>query len=356
MGGGGGWVGGGGGGGGGRVGGRGGGGGGGGGGGVERWRPMWGDAEYGYRIKHLRQRLASEPDKPLLVMLGSSRVGNGFEADDLPPPDATVANAPIVFNMSMAGGTHVVELFMLHRLLALGIHPRYVVIEVLAPALRADEDWFAPGVIPWEGRLRWSDLDVLRRHAPANAWKNYLAWIQMNLVPAYSYRYCLVSRYFPKLLEPSVFYSNNVNLIRHHLTLSGYSPFGVATVTPAMHQFLLGNMLTHYAPCFAQLVVSPKVDEVFRDMLELCRREQITVLGMVLMPESSEFRQLCTPAKRAMVQAYLTGLCRDYHIDLIDAGCWIGDEHFADGHHLLPAGAHLFTERLWREHLQPLLK
>ena len=85
------------------------------------------------------------------------------------------------------------------------------------------------------------------------------------------------------------------------------------------------------------------------------RREKIAVLGMVLMPESSEFRQLCTPAKRAMVQAYLTGLCRDYHVRLIDAGCWIGDEHFADGHHLLPAGAHLFTERLWREHLQPLL-
>src|ERR1700751_5186252 len=52
---------------------------------IERFRPMWRDPEYGYRVKRLRQRVAAEPEKPLLLVLGSSRVGNGLAADVLPP-------------------------------------------------------------------------------------------------------------------------------------------------------------------------------------------------------------------------------------------------------------------------------
>jgi hypothetical protein len=323
---------------------------------IERWRPMWSDPEYGYRLKHLRQRIAAEPGKPLLVMLGSSRVGNGFEADDLPPSGSRGKGSPIVFNMSLAGGTPVIELFMLHRLLALGIRPNYLVIEVLAPGLLIDANWFAPGASPSDGRLRWSDLDVLRRHAPSNTWKNYLTWFQWNLVPAYSYRYCLVSRYLPTLLEPGNLTSIQVNFWRHAVSPSGWLPFGVPTVTPAQYREWFNNLRTGYEPLYAQFQVSPKVDAVFREMLEVCRRENIAVLGLVLMPDSSDLRGLCPPEKCALIHSYLTGLCREYHTNLIDTTSWISDNYFADGNHLLPAGARLFTDRFWREALQPLLQ
>jgi len=323
---------------------------------IERVRPMWSDPEYGYRVKRLRQRIAAEPDKPLLLVLGSSRVGNGVEADTLPPAGSTGPVKPIVFNMSLAGGTPVVELFMLHRMLALGLRPKYVVIEVLAPVLQSDAGWFAPGCAPSTERLRWSDLDVLRRHAPANAWQHYAAWLQWNLAPCYSNRYCLMSRYLPNWLEPGNLTSIQVNFWRHQLSPSGWLPFGYATVTPEQYREWSGRMRGQYAPLYANLLISPKIDAVFREMLDVCRREKIVVLGLLLMPESSDFRAICPPEKRALIRSYLTGLCKEYDTTLIDATCWMSDACFADGQHMVPAGAGLFTERLWREALQPLLK
>jgi hypothetical protein len=52
---------------------------------VERWHPEWRDPEYGSRFANLKKRMKKEPDRPLLVVLGSSRVGNGFKADCLGP-------------------------------------------------------------------------------------------------------------------------------------------------------------------------------------------------------------------------------------------------------------------------------
>ena len=41
---------------------------------------------------------------------------------------------------------------------------------------------------------------------------------------------------------------------------------------------------------------------------------------------------------------------------MIDAREWVPDVGFSDGHHLLPAGATTFTDRLGREALIPLLR
>src|SRR2546425_1219491 len=80
---------------------------------IERWRPEWSDPEYGYRYRNLHDRLNKEPNRPLLVVLGSSRIGNGFNADSLPPPSWKGRNSPLVFNMSLAGGTPLYELLLL---------------------------------------------------------------------------------------------------------------------------------------------------------------------------------------------------------------------------------------------------
>src|SRR6266568_3653444 len=106
---------------------------------VERWHPEWSDPEYGYRFRNLKNRMKKEPDRPLLVVLGSSRIGNGFKADCLPPPTWKGNEVPLVFNMSLAGGTATYELLILKRLLAAGIHPRWLVLEVLPPALNWEE-------------------------------------------------------------------------------------------------------------------------------------------------------------------------------------------------------------------------
>ena len=68
------------------------------------------------------------------------------------------------------------------------------------------------------------------------------------------------------------------------------------------------------------------------------------------------FRSWYPPAVRSEIDAYLAGLSREYAVPVIDAHAWVGDGVFADGHHLLPAGADAFTERFGRDALQPLLE
>ena len=60
-------------------------------------------------------------------------------------------------------------------------------------------------------------------------------------------------------------------------------------------------------------------------------------------------------AKAEEVEAFINRLARRYEVPVIHSREWMDDAAFADAHHLLPAGAAIFTERLGREGIVPLL-
>jgi hypothetical protein len=76
---------------------------------------------------------------------------------------------------------------------------------------------------------------------------------------------------------------------------------------------------------------------------------------LVLTPESREFRSWYAPGSEAQIQAVCARLARDHGTRIVDARTWVPDEDFMDGHHVLPAGAAVFTRRLAREVLTPLV-
>src|SRR4051794_30119361 len=92
-------------------------------------RPDWIDIEYYLRLQNLQACVRAEPDRPLVLVLGSSRVLNGLAADDL-PPGAEPGRGPLVFNLGLPGAGPVSELVCLRRLLADGIRPKAIVVEV----------------------------------------------------------------------------------------------------------------------------------------------------------------------------------------------------------------------------------
>jgi hypothetical protein len=321
---------------------------------IERWRPEWSDPEYGYRYRNLNDRLNKEPNRPLLVVLGSSRIGNGFNADCLPPPSWKGKISPLVFNMSLAGGTPLYELLLLKRLLTTGIRPRWIVIEILPPWLNWEDKILASRDPVPPNRLRWSDLEILDRYAPGTRSHRHREWLKTFIVPWYSNRYCLISRYAPSWLEPGKTFQ--VQFWRHNLTPNGWLPFPLPTVSREQYDKGFGVARDCYAPKLMNFRVSEQVDLLLREILEICRQENIGILGLLRMPEGSDFRTLYSSEASRTIDSYLMKLCGDFNIDFIDASTWLTDDCFADGHHLLPKGAERFSLRFWNEVLEPRLQ
>ena len=76
---------------------------------------------------------------------------------------------------------------------------------------------------------------------------------------------------------------------------------------------------------------------------------------IVLTPEDSQFRSWYGPIGEANLRDYMNTLHREYGAEVTDARAWVPDEHFADPHHVTQSGASIFTERLGREVLRPLV-
>ena len=321
---------------------------------IERWRLECADPEYGYQLKRLCSRLAEHPGKPLVLVLGSSRTANGFETDRMPPPGEREGEAPMVFNLSRAGSGPVMNLLVLQRLLALGIHPRGVVVEVLPPMLGAEEPRIKAGEYPAQHCLRWNDLEVIRQLVPDGANLRYLQWLQCNGVPWYTHRLCLMVRYAPSWLLTEE--AGSVTCFVHDWSPWGWLRHRPEKVTPQQFHKGLAFTRQEYLDAVDFSKVGQASDRALREFLEQCRRDQISVIGLVLMPETSAFRSWYKPATRSLFKSYLTDLAREYGTQFIDADCWLGDECFADGHHLLPDGARAFTERFWREVMEPWFK
>ena len=76
------------------------------------------------------------------------------------------------------------------------------------------------------------------------------------------------------------------------------------------------------------------------------------MIGLLRMPEGTDFKKLYSPEATQCIDSYLRDLCRQEETQLIDTSNWLEDDRFADGHHLLPPGAKRFTLRLWNEVLK----
>src|SRR5438034_964854 len=129
---------------------------------MDRWQPELRDPEFGYKLMRLKERLAEEPGRPLMVVIGSSRAGLGICPEVF--SNYRIKDAPIVFNLAMTGAGPVTELMCLRRLLASGIHPSSIILEVLPPILHQDRAW-SEWVWLDINRLGSQDLPIIRDYA-----------------------------------------------------------------------------------------------------------------------------------------------------------------------------------------------
>src|SRR6266568_1111886 len=75
------------------------------------------DPEFAQRLELLRTRLDEEPDRPLMLLIGSSRTVGSFRPEVLPPLETASGERPLVFNFSHLGVGPAMNLLEMRRLL-----------------------------------------------------------------------------------------------------------------------------------------------------------------------------------------------------------------------------------------------
>jgi hypothetical protein len=302
------------------------------------------DPEFGYKLGLLRGHLEREPQRPLLVLLGSSRTGLGFRPGVLPPYTATDGRVPLVFNFSEVGSGPLSELVCLHRLLRKGIRPDWLAIEVHALLLARQTDQCGKTETGWM-RLSAADLAVVKPYAP-DPERLARRWYGGLLSPWYVHRSSLMNRYAPDCLPWCLRQDQwrGVDEWGWNVADEKGRPRDAKAVAFALKDY--GENLQHFQ-------VQPAQDLVLRDMLALCRERHIPVV-LYLTPESQLFQSWYAPATRARIDEYLTRLSKEQGVPVVDARSWVPEEYFWDGHHLDARGARVFSRRFGEEVLPAL--
>jgi hypothetical protein len=310
---------------------------------VDRWHPELYDEEYGARLGMLKARLRETPGRPLMLAVGSSRLGLGFQPELLPPLQTPSGQRPLVFNFSHLAAGPVMNLMDMRRLLHEGIRPQWLVLEAVPTCLSHE----APSMPLTMSAAQ--DLPLLQRYLnPGMVWGIYL---RGRVNPWYKHRQGLLRRYAPPFVT-RIDVSDEVKLE----PLGGDRAWmAVKQIDPAEYRRRLDVVRKIYFADLQHYRVDPMCDRAMRELLELCRQQSISVI-LVLTPEGSEFRSWYSRDASTTVARYMNELSRAYGVAVVDARAWNADGDFSDSHHLLLHGAESFTRRLGRDVIQPFLE
>lgn len=309
---------------------------------MEYRQPMFRDPEMGVKYLRLQAALHKEPERPLYLVLGSSRAGLGFRGDLISAtPSATGERAPLLFNFALPGHGPILQLLVLKRLLADGIRPQRVFLEVLPLYLHQEGTY---GEERWVNvhALACRDLPALSRHCvdPLPIWGSF-AW--SRAFPIFNNRYGILSRIAPRWL-PWDYRMDDIRRTDPY----GWKPWPKPSVTP--DEAVRGSWYAGWQFDGARkgFRITPQPDAALREALTVCRRAGIPAT-LYVMPEGSEVRKWYSPAMEWEISEYLRCLCQDAGVGLLNARLWVGDHGFFDHHHLLAIGATEFSQRFAQE-------
>jgi hypothetical protein len=304
---------------------------------LDNWMAPWRDPNYVARHRRLVRLIERHPGRPVVVAVGSSRTMNGLCPAVLPDDD----RQPILVNWGFPGHAPVHVALRAEQLLRQGPRPAALVLEVVPAYLNTA--WNEPGPVPAVAH-RWSDLSTVSEIVPSELVGD---WRDARLLPWFGYRMhimdSLAPAWQPKGQRADAFWRG----------LDEWGWFGTLATGPSEDS--RRQVVALFSPCLQRAEPHPDQLIALRHVLATCRDQQILV-ALMLMPESPEFRASYAPGVRARLCTVLQRLCTEFGSGLVDAGDWFDTEDvFCDGHHLVPAGARLFTPRFARDVVAPLL-
>lgn len=317
---------------------------------IEGWLPELRDPRYACRAKQLIRRTAGVGPKPLcVVMLGSSRVRDGFNSSELEARLARQFRRPIVvYNFGIPGAGPVANLLHFERLIAAGVKPDLLLVETTPTLLDGQTGRPAEAGYFTADRLWRAELELVGRYGlPAVRLRR--EWLADWLAPCHAHRYAIVSRLLPNMLPIGLRLT-----AERDLDASGWQVHNHRPLTAEECRRGLQTAWQDFGEGLRTFQICQAACRAQRDLLARCREEQIAA-AMIWMPEGKRFQSWYPPAAERDIRRHLSALCEEFAVPLIDARNWIEEDGFVDSHHLRYVGAAQFTERLEREFLAPLL-
>jgi hypothetical protein len=307
---------------------------------MENWLPVGFRSMLHAKWERLNQVAAGSTDRPLMVMVGSSRMEYALDArqfEDLAGPDGRPF---VAYNYGMPSLGPLYANLSLQEMLDAKIRPQLLLVEYLPPLLNAprgtlvsEEAWTAASWLEFRQLVRmWPYLKRPDRKARD--------WFEARVAPWYVFR-----------REIQAWANGKVHPDQAVQITVPYDPWGHRAdeqLTPEERRTRARSACELYRDSLMTLQIGKGPAKALCDLIALCRREQIRVV-IVKMAESTEYRSWYGVEARQDVQRFF-GELRDRHgAELIDATEWVADDHFIDGHHVTPEGSREFSTRLHEE-------
>jgi hypothetical protein len=301
--------------------------------------PIIRDPEYGRRAASLRDRVVEFPDRPLVMFVGSSRVGSAIAPAEWEAM-RTDASAPFLFNMGRAGAGPIIQLMTLRRTYADGFHPSLVLLEYWPPLMcqpKGGTDFrrIAPD------QMLLTDLPLVREYAQDGGKFEFAMW-QNRMNPIWGLRRTYMQQIAPDWLP----WFKRMEILYTFLDPWGWLPGPDVPVDGCEERTRkVAAWAETFRPQFSSFEISPAPDRALRETVALAREHGAEV-GLVYLPESSQFRGWYPEKAEKVASEYLRTVSEELHVPVINARTWLPDGYFADGFHLSKLGGIEFSRKL----------
>lgn len=313
---------------------------------VETVRPEWRDPEYGHRLKRVRAYQKANPDRPLVLVFGSSRAQMGVAPAAMGFADRP--GEPVVYNFGYRAGPPLVSWLMFTRALDDGLRPRAVLLVIgFDKALMnvTAENQFGSRA----SRLSGADLRRLEPFTGNPAGLRERLWAARRC-PLVAHRGALVSDLFPA--------AQCAPVRGQHRSWEAMDDYGFVRFpdagTAEDNRRPLRERARELVRSTDVPARSPISDRAVSHLVARCRAEGVAV-AVAWAPESPWFRGLYTPTAREAATAYSRALTTELGVPVLPAPEHLGEEDFVDGYHLTPDGAAKYSRWLGDNHLKPWL-
>lgn len=307
---------------------------------IEVWCPQLRDPLYGDKLHQLRLRLASVPaGRPLVVMLGSSRTAHGFDANRLEEAMAQGGQTVVAYNFGIPGAGPLTQLVTLRRLLADGVRPDLLLVEVFPPLLAGHVLPFDFGQFPAE-RLWNREIDLVRRYVGPLADGLERQWLAGWAVPCHTHRFPL-----QRLLWPALLPNDRYGHLLARFDADGCNRLRLEAITAERRSEALCRAKDEYDDILQDYRIGGATSRALDELLAECGRAGIAT-ALVVMPEGPTFQSWYPAGGLEQVADYVRRLGDRHQAAVIDARDWLGEGSFLDSHHLLSPGAEQFSGRL----------